>query len=1221
MNSTTKSLTHFSRRLISGSAAVIIALVTTMPAQAAYPMQNKPSVPPPARVHVRTSAPPPAPPYRLKFSADPSDAEIKMARVFLEPLIPLTGQPTAGENKALANALLSFKSKKDPDDVSDLTKFLVDYPKSRWSASLECNLAGTRFATGYVSEALKYWTSAWEQAKDEKGIAQRAIADEALAQIVVMNARLGRSGEVEQYLALANGRSLTGSVEERVNAAKLSLAKMRAMPEESFRCGPLALTTLFSLNKKHLESNRLFATAHSTLAGTSLAQLADWAVHGGLLYTPAKRSPGAKIITPCIMHWKTDHYCAITDEFGGRYRTQDPTFGLGGSSMISAKAIDAESDGYFLIPAGTLPAGWRAVTKEEASSVWGKGQDPSTGIIDFIDMTLDTPICIPCLVNLIASSILEAAPPAVPDGNGSKSNQSSTPMAQVGIWNMSAMPNVFDTPLTYVPPLGPAIDFRVNYNFNEANMPTTFAFANLGPDWTLNWISYLTTDGSGDVTIRVSGGGSEYYANHGNVQSPLYYHDRLSQALLQQPGTNQFTRTLRDGSVQYFDLPDGTGRIFMSHAADPQGNTVSLTYDANFRLTAVTDAYGQVSTLTYASPTSNVITQITDPFGRSATFNYDSTYTYLLSITDYMGITSILSYQPGSSFISAVATPYGTTTLQQYIPPNGPDFGAMGLKVTLPDGSISQLETWPFIQASFYWNPEAMQQYPNDPATESPTYTNNAGFPQHAICTKWLGETSGAVIAMPLFVQPPVNPQGNQDDQIWFGYWEMDQGDVPARYDSYWNSVFGSADRPMYIVRTAPNTTAVNSQKANFPPIPLTSALQQWQFDYGSSNNPSQNSFGVPLTMTDPLNRTFNFTYNNSNVNNIDLIKVQQNATGEVLGQWSYNNQHEPLTSTDASGQSTTCTYNDQGQPLTVTNANGNTSTSTYLSQPAIIASPYTLPKTGDSKTFQIIIINSGLPGGSVTKSYAMTSTDTLGTIASTLASQINSDSNLRSNNITATAIPYYPVIPGGDVQAGGLYLTSLSPNPTTFSPSVTTGTGSETFSNASNMGGLMARVTGPLSANEKATFTYDGYNRVYTATDSEGYTLTYSYDVADRPTQVTYPDGTNEQVVYSNLDAIMFKNRLGNWTQDSYNSMDRLAYEIDPLGRKTQYSWCACGALMSLTDPNGNVTSWTRDLQGRATKKAFQDGSFYTYAYDGMGRLQTRSDAITPNPQVATYG
>ncbi|MFX5858502.1 hypothetical protein ABTE63_19310, partial [Acinetobacter baumannii] len=88
--------------------------------------------------------------------------------------------------------------------------------------------------------------------------------------------------------------------------------------------------------------------------------------------------------------------------------------------------------------------------------------------------------------------------------------------------------------------------------------------------------------------------------------------------------------------------------------------------------------------------------------------------------------------------------------------------------------------------------------------------------------------------------------------------------------------------------------------------------------------------------------------------------------------------------------------------------------------------------------------------------------------------------------------------------------------------------------------------------------------------------------------TQITYPDGTTTQTIYDKLDVVLMKDRLGRWTQRSFDQLDQMAYEVDPLGRKTSYTYCPCGSLMSLTDPNGNTTTWQHDLQGRVTKKTF---------------------------------
>ena len=168
------------------------------------------------------------------------------------------------------------------------------------------------------------------------------------------------------------------------------------------------------------------------------------------------------------------------------------------------------------------------------------------------------------------------------------------------------------------------------------------------------------------------------------------------------------------------------------------------------------------------------------------------------------------------------------------------------------------------------------------------------------------------------------------------------------------------------------------------------------------------------------------------------------------------------------------------------------------------------------------------------------------------------------------------------------------------------------------NSSGFLTQIDGPLPGNsDLTTFTWDGYNRLASVTDSEGYTRTFSYDAADRLTQTTYPDGSNEQVVYNKLDSVARKDRINRWTQDSYDSMDQLAFEIDPLGRKTSYTWCACGSMSSLTDGNGNETNFSHDIEGRLTLKTYPDTSKTSYAYDVVGRVSTRTDALA---QVTTY-
>lgn len=75
------------------------------------------------------------------------------------------------------------------------------------------------------------------------------------------------------------------------------------------------------------------------------------------------------------------------------------------------------------------------------------------------------------------------------------------------------------------------------------------------------------------------------------------------------------------------------------------------------------DAIGQVTTLEYAHASDpTLLTKVTDPFGRFATLGYDAEGR-LSSITDAAGMTSTFTYTTGD-FIRAMTTPYGTTSFR-----------------------------------------------------------------------------------------------------------------------------------------------------------------------------------------------------------------------------------------------------------------------------------------------------------------------------------------------------------------------------------------------------------------------------------------------------------------------------------------------------------------------------------------------------------------------------
>ncbi|MGH7283983.1 MAG: hypothetical protein ACRELY_20850, partial [Polyangiaceae bacterium] len=343
----------------------------------------------------------------------------------------------------------------------------------------------------------------------------------------------------------------------------------------------------------------------------------------------AFRNVGAEIILPAVVHWRVGHYAAIVkrDELG-RYRVEDPTFGE--NVRMQAATLDQEASGYFLVPSGPLPKGWRSVSVAEGEKVWGRGDtgtnkdngDTGSG---------------PC--------------------SGGCTTWSIEPMV-VGL-------ALHDIPVGYKPPVGPQVRFEMVYSHRDVQQPAIFTYANMGPKWTTTWLSYVTDNISvnGTVDLYRRGGGDEPFTF--DAGSAVSHPGQFSQSIVTRRtdsggNTSGFSRQMNDGSSEDFSLAMGK-QFFMTSFADPQGNKATVTYDAQMRITKVTDAIGQDTTVSYENPSDPLkITKVTDPFGRSATFMYNGAGE-LASTTDVLGITS--SYDYGANdFVQKLTTPYGSST-------------------------------------------------------------------------------------------------------------------------------------------------------------------------------------------------------------------------------------------------------------------------------------------------------------------------------------------------------------------------------------------------------------------------------------------------------------------------------------------------------------------------------------------------------------------------------
>jgi len=140
-------------------------------------------------------------------------------------------------------------------------------------------------------------------------------------------------------------------------------------------------------------------------------------------------------------------------------------------------------------------------------------------------------------------------------------------------------------------------------------------------------------------------------------------------------------------------------------------------------------------------------------------------------------------------------------------------------------------------------------------------------------------------------------------------------------------------------------------------------------------------------------------------------------------------------------------------------------------------------------------------------------------------------------------------------------------------------------------------------------TYTWtNGLKRTHT--DERGLTQTFGWDGLNRMTSASFPDGTSNTWVYSNLDVVQTSDRMGFVTKYDYNGFRQRLHVVDPLNRTNSFSYCTCGLLETSTDPLGQVTSYSYDLSGRRTGISFPDSYSITYNYDVLGRVTNTVDS-----------
>jgi RHS repeat-associated protein len=774
-------------------------------------------------------------------------------------------------------------------------------------------------------------------------------------------------------------------------------------------------------------------------------------------------------------------------------------------------------------------------------------------------------------------------------------------MPRYSVHSLLVSLNVQDTPLRYKPARGPVVDFTVTYNQRDDRQPAVFSYSNLGPKWTFGWLSYVVDNPVSPTAVAevyLPGGGTEVYPFDSISQT--FLPEPQSQALLVRTGSASYEKRFPDGSKQVFSLSTGATtyprKLFMTQLVDPAGNSVSIAYDSQRRVTAITDALGQITSVSYGIATEPLkITKVTDPFGRFATFEYDSNGRLKL-ITDEIGIQSQFGYQNETDSICSLTTPYGTTSFV-----SGGSGSNRWITITDPLGGTERVEYRdgaPGIGSSdsvvpnaggivnagldtantFYWDKKAMAVAPGD-------FTK-------ARIKHWLYESNGSVSGAISSEKQPL------ENRVWYTY--------PGQPD-YLH--VGRSTKPSQVARVLADGTT-----------------QLYQYEY--------NSFGKTTKSIDPAGRTLRYVYD---TNQIDLLEMWQviGTSDELLRRLTYNTLHQPLTDTDAAGQTTTFSYNPSGQILTRTNAKGEITTYSYGGvAPAGCLATITSPSIGGLSVVTRFGYDSFKRQRTVTTDpdqYTVTTDyDNLDrrirvTYPDTTFEQFqytdhvtgvmtldltgsrdrhghwtyrHYDANRKLDSITD---PLQRVTRLGWCTCGSLTsITDPAGNRTTFNRDLQGRVYQKVFHDRTSIGYLFEGQGAPN--------TPGATSRLQSATDALLRRTNYSYSVDDNLIQVTYTDSLGHSLNPPTASV--------GFTYDP--NYDRVLTMTDGTGLTTFEYYpvtssptLGAGRLKSVDGPMANDTVvFTYDELGRKVSQSV-NGEIETGSYDALGRLTATDNAL----------
>ena len=370
-------------------------------------------------------------------------------------------------------------------------------------------------------------------------------------------------------------------------------------------------------------------------------------------------------------------------------------------------------------------------------------------------------------------------------------------------------------------------------------------------------------------------------------------------------------------------------------------------------------------------------------------------------------------------------------------------------------------------------------------------------------------------------------------------------------------------------------------------------------FDYSTSVYYTYNYNNDILTYTDKLGNVTSYTYDNkgnvlssTRFDGKSMVFTYDEKSNlltkkdykDYVTSYTYDNHNNLISITNPDNSTQSYTYNNYGMLTSQTDANHNTTTFTY--NPAGLLSSITYPNNG-ADNFYYNSMN-------------------------LLSKKVEADNSQTLYTYDACGRKTSELLPG---QATISYAYDAADN-------LISATDARNATTTYTYDGQCNLLTETDALNNTVSYTYDSLNNQVSKTDGLGNTIYYTYDNNGKMLTATFDNEVVEQHSYDKLgNEIKNTNLLHSSCSQTYTYDYRFNQVLRSkiLTRYTDSAYDDNGNLISTTDRDGNVISYSYDSMNRVVSTTDANGAVTTVEYDGNGNVTKTIDPLN-NITLYTY-